>query len=90
MVMLSPEEVKAAKPILALAILVGGGLAALMVAVGAAAMVWSPNTNSVISAFGFSVTTGSIAVALITLGAITAVIVLKKVLEVVTQLAKLK
>lgn len=90
MVMMSPEEVKASTPLLRLALFYAFVLSGLMIVVGAMALIWGEPSNTVISVLGFNITTGNVAVALVGLGAVTAVIVIKKVLDVVTQLAKLK
>lgn len=87
MVMLSPEDVRAAKPILSLAIVMSGILAALMIAAGTVAIIWRSQAASDISVLGIHITTGDVGVALVGLGAITAIVVIRRALQVVGQIA---
>lgn len=89
MVMLSPKDIAAARPLMRTIILVTGGLSALMIAGGIMAIALQSRSPTNFSWLGLTITTGDVGVALVALGAVSSVLVMRKAFQVITELAKI-
>jgi hypothetical protein len=86
----SPEDIRAAKPLLTTALVISGILAALMIAAGTIAIViQARGATTTFSILGIKVSTGDVGVALVALGAASSVLVIRKLFKVITELAKI-